>query len=127
MIKKVFIIIILAILFVGIIFFKLKENASKKLELTYEINAGIPFRWEYEIKDSTIAAFEKSYVVKDENKGGLVGGKVATNYVFKGLKKGKTIITFKFVNFTTNKVEKEEKHNVKVDDNLNISLVAIDE
>ena len=126
--KKILIGIIIIVLFIAIVIFKyiiLNNDSSKKLELTYEINAGIPFRWEYEIEDKNIVKFDKSYVIKDENKGGLVGGKVTTNYVFKGLKKGTTTITFKFVNFTTNQVTKEEKHTVKVDDNLNISLVAI--
>ena len=121
----IFLIILIVIIILFVLFKHLSkvEESTKKLELTYDISAGIPFRWEYEIEDESIVTFDKSYVVSDENKGGLVGGKVVTNYVFKGLKKGTTTITFKFVNFTTNIVDSEEKHTVIVDDDLNISLL----
>ena len=51
----------------------LKGN-NKTLEITKEINAGIPFKWEYVIEDPNIVEFKKSYVIRDDNKGGLVGG-----------------------------------------------------
>lgn len=102
---------------------KVSDN-PKELELTYEINAGIPFRWDYEIEDESIVSFVKSYVVKDENTGGKVGAPVYTNYVFKGLKEGTTTITFKTVSITGERPDKKEKpHVVKVDKDLNISLV----
>ena len=127
--KKILITIVVVLIVVLIIVFRtiLANESSKKLELTYKISAGIPFRWEYEIEDEDIVYFDKSYVIKDENKGGKVGAPIYTNYVFKGRKKGKTTITFKFVNFTTNTVESEEKHTVRVDKNNNISLIIIPE
>ena len=100
-------------------------NTSKKLELTYDINAGIPYKWEYEIEDPTIVKFYKKYEIKNENKNGLVGGKISTNYVFKGLRRGKTTITFKYIDIRNNKIEKEEKLKVKVDKFRNISLVTV--
>ena len=121
----VIITVVLVIALILIVKYILNDESSKKLELTYEKSAGIPYKWEYEIEDDSIVTFDKSYVIKDENKGGLVGGKVYTNYVFKGLKKGTTTITFRFINFTTNEIDSEEKHTVKVDDDLNISLVAV--
>ena len=102
-------------------------NTSKKLELTYEINAGVPYKWEYEIEDPTIVKFYKKYELENENKNGLVGGKISTNYVFKGLRRGKTTITFKYIDIRTKKVEKEEKLNIRVDKFRNISLVTIPE
>jgi predicted secreted protein len=54
----------------------------------------------------------------------MVGATISTNYVFKGVKEGKTTITFKYVNIISNAVEKEEKVTVKVDKHKNISLVA---
>ena len=84
----------------------------------------IPFRWEYEIKDEDIVEFVRSYVVEDQNeKWALVGAPVITNYVFKGLKEGRTVIIFKYVNFVNNIVDKTEEHEVIVDKVLNISLV----
>ena len=101
-----------------------KDNNSKVLELTYEINAGIPFKWEYEIEDESIVKFVKSYVVKDENTGAKAGASVYTNYVFEGLKEGTTTITFKTVSITGEYPDSNiEKNIVKVDKDLNISLV----
>ena len=101
-----------------------KDNNSKVLELTYEINAGIPFKWEYEIEDESIVKFVKSYVVKDENTGAKTGASVYTNYVFEGLKEGTTTITFKTVSITSEYPDSNiEKNIVKVDKDLNISLV----
>ena len=125
--KKLIGIAIIIFLIISVLIIRIvsKNDSSKQLELTYDINAGIPFRWEVEVEDESIVKYVKNYVVEDENKGGLVGGKISRNYVFKGLKEGTTTITFKYVNFTENRVEKEEKHTVKVDKDLNISLVGI--
>ena len=107
--------------------FKSEVSSPKQFILTYKINAGIPFRWEYEIEDNSIIRFVNSYVLKDENKGALVGAPVYTNYVFEGIKEGTTVITFKYVNFVDNYVSSTEKHIVKVDKDLNVSEVFIDE
>ncbi len=123
------IIILIGCLFIGVISSFIHKNHFVKnlneLELTYEINAGIPFKWQYVIEDESIVEFVKSYVIRDDNKGGLVGASVYTNYVFRGLKEGTTTITFQYVNFTNgNKIFEERKHIVRVDDKLHISLVT---
>jgi predicted secreted protein len=112
---------IVTIIFASKILIKKVDNSSKQLELTYEINAGIPFKWVYEIEDESIVQFVRSYVVKDENTGGKVGASVYTNYVFKGLKKGTTTITFKYIYFDDNKVHKKRSHIINVDEDNNIS------
>ena len=98
------------------------NSSSKTLEHTYTTNGGVPYYWEYEIEDKSIVEFVKDYVVEDKNKGGLVGAPISTNYVFKGLKKGKTKITFKYVSVVDGTVAKEEVTKVLVDKNKNISL-----
>ena len=118
--------VILIIIIIVVIVIIKSIDSSKQLELTYEINAGIPFKWEYVIEDESIVEFKKSYVIRDDNKGGLVGGKIVTNYVFVGKKEGTTKVTFKFVSITDEDYPpKEEEHIVKVDKDLNISLVAM--
>lgn len=119
--------IILIIIFLIIILIAKSIKSSKELELTYEINAGIPYKWEYVIEDPNIVEFKKSYIVRDDNKGGLVGGKVVTNYVFVGKKEGITTVTFNFVRIDReeNEIESSETHNIKVDKDLNISLLAL--
>ena len=54
-----------------------------------------------------------------------MNGNIDINYVFKGLKEGKTTIIFKYVSLD-GEVVKEEKQTVKVDKNKNISLVVVD-
>ena len=124
--KVIIFVVIILIIAIFLVLFnnKTKEGNPKELELTYEINAGIPFRWEYEIGDKSVVEFVKSYVVRDDNKGGKVGASVYTNYVFKGLREGETTITFKVVSITGEYEDTSHKvHRVKVDKDLNISLV----
>ena len=101
-----------------------KDESSKTLELTYNTNGGVPYEWKYEIKDESIVKFVKSYEVENKNKNGMVGAPISINYVFKGLKEGKTTITFKYVSITDDSIDKEETVTVKVDKNKNISLQA---
>ena len=114
------VIIIIAVLL--IVLLPKKEN-SKEIEITKVISAGIPFRWEYEIKDKDIVEFVRSYVIKDENTGGKVGAKVHTNYVFKGLKEGNTDITFRVVSITNEYEPYDETiYHIIVDKDLNIRI-----
>ena len=119
-----FIILTIFVLFIAVKFIIPINKSSKELELTYKISAGIPFKWQYEIEDPDVVSFVKSYVVRNENKGAIVGAPIYTKYVFKGLKKGETTITFKIVSITDGTVSNEEKHKVKVDENNNISLIT---
>ena len=122
-------IIILIAIVVLIIILPKKDKPSnnrnpKELEITKEINAGIPFKWEYEIKDSDIIEFSNSYVLRDDNTGGKVGASVYTNYVFKGLKAGETTIIFRMVSITNEYEPTDEVvYNIKVDNELNIYLI----
>ena len=101
-----------------------KRKKAKKLELVYKISAGIPFKWEFEIKDKDIVEFVKSYVVRDDNKGALVGAHVYTKYIFKGIKEGNTTISFRLVSITgEHGIQNEDKYMVMVDKNMNISLI----
>ena len=125
------VLVIIVLIIVGISFFVFKsknikkEVNSKELEITYELNAGIPFKWTVEIEDESIVEYVRSYVVRDDNKkGALTGASVYTNYVFKGLKEGTTSITFKLVNFADNYVSREEVHKVNVDSEGNITLIG---
>lgn len=120
------IIIILVVISIGL-FFILKNKSPKEIELTIESTAGIPYKWEYEIEDDSVVKLDRKYVIKNENTGGKVGGHIYTNYVFKGLKPGKTIVHFKYVNINNkNDIYKEETDILKVDNNLNISLVLME-
>ena len=116
-------IVVVIIVAVLLIILLPKKNSSKEIEITKVISAGIPFRWEYEIKDKDIVEFVRSYVVKDENTGGKVGAKVHTNYVFKGLKEGNTDITFRVVSITNEYEPYDETvYHINVDKDLNIKI-----
>ena len=125
--KKVMIgigIVFLAALFVVLKIVIPSTTGSKELELTYKTNGGVPYKWEYEIEDASIVEFVKTKDVTSESDKELTGGPVYINYIFKGLKEGKTTIIFKYINITDNSIEKEEKVEVKVDKYKNISLIA---
>ena len=101
-----------------------EENNPKELVLTYKMNAGIPFKRIYEIEDESIVEFVRSYVKKDENTGAIVGAPIYTSYIFKGLKEGETIITFKVVSITDdNDIMSEDTNKIQVDKDGNISLI----
>ena len=126
--KKVMIGIV--IIFAAVLFVVLKivipnTTGSKELELTYKTNGGVPYKWEYKIEDESIVEFVKTKDITSEEDKKLTGGPVYINYIFKGLKKGKTTITFKYVNITNGAIEKEDKIVVKVDKYKNISLIVI--
>ena len=40
------------------------NKKPKHLELTYSINTGIPFKWEVEIEDETVAKLKKGMLQK---------------------------------------------------------------
>ena len=100
---KGIIILVVLILIVGIVYlvYRYKNKTHQiiknpyEIELTLEKTAGIPFTYDYEIEDPEILKLDRNYVLKDENKNGLVGGHIYVNYVFKGLKEGKTKVRFK--------------------------------
>ena len=96
------------------------NGSEKELIISYEINSGIPFKWEYDIEDNSIVTFVKSYVLSDDKDEVIDGANVTTNYVFKGLKEGTTTITFKCISLADGKATIVEKHKVRVDKDLNI-------
>ena len=126
--KKVLVgigIIFLAVLFVVLKIIIPDKAGHKELELTYKTNGGVPYIWEYKIEDESIVEFVKIKDITPEEYKELDGGPVYINYIFKGLKKGKTTITFKYVNTIDGSVKQEDKLTVKVDKYKNISLNLI--
>ena len=96
---------------------------NKYLILNYEISAGIPFKWEFEIEDESIVEFVEKKTLKSKSRKPLCGGPVYTDYKFRGLKEGETKIIFKFVSITNEYDESREEHKVRVDKDNNIYLV----
>ena len=118
-------IILIGVLFVVLGIIIPNESGSKTIELTMQTNGGVPYEWQYEIKDMDIVEFVKSYEIDNQNKNGLVGAPISINYVFKGIKEGKTTITFKYVSLSDGEIAQEKDFNIKVDNKKNISLIAI--
>lgn len=126
--KKVMIgvgIILLAVLFIILRIVIPSTLGSKELELTYKTNGGVPYKWKYKIEDESIVKFVRTKDITSNEDKKLDGGPVYTNYIFKGLKQGKTTITFKYINIVDGSIDKEEKITVKVDKYKNISLNLI--
>jgi len=121
---KTIVIVVLAIVTSIAMILANQNKGKKEVEITMDINAGIPFKWEYKISDEKIVKFVKQYVKEDNNKDGMVGAKVSTNYVFEGLKEGKTQVIFSFVDITDGTISKQEIYTLKVDKNKNIEIVS---
>ncbi len=121
---KTIVIVVLAIVTSIAMILANQNKGNKEVEITMDINAGIPFKWEYKISDEKIVKFVKQYVKEDNNKDGMVGAKVSTNYVFEGLKEGKTQVIFSFVDITDGTISKQEIYTLKVDKNKNIEIVS---
>lgn len=117
------VILVAAIIIVACVLGK-GTSGSKKIEITRKTNGGVPYKWEYTIKDESIVKLEKTKDITSKEDKELAGGPVYINYIFKGLKKGKTTVTFKYVSIIDGSVEEEETFTLKVDSNKNISLVA---
>ena len=101
----------------------LNDSLSKTIEISYETNYSLPFRYEYEIKDEDIVELVKKYTTDDTNGEIIDGAPVTTHYVFKGLKEGETTITFKSVSVENGSITWEEKKYIKVDKDNNISII----
>ena len=127
--KKLIISLILFIIIVcGLVIFlevHKGKSGSKTLELTYKTSAGVPYEWTYEIKDKSIVTLDESFKETVDYDKNIKGGPVYVHYVFKGLKKGVTTITFKYVSIVDNEISKEETVKVKVDKYKNISLMGM--
>ncbi len=109
------------------LFNKKDKKKDNLLEIKYNLSSGIPFRWEFEIENSKVCDFVKRESNAEKTKEPICGGNVETNYYFKGLKKGKTTIIFKCINFADNYLSEIHEYKVMVDDNLNISLISKEE
>ena len=96
---------------------------SKKIEISYKISSGIPFRWEYEIEDESIVKLMKKETRGEKTKVPICGGQLNIKYIFKGIKEGNTRIIFKLVNFADNYIDREEEYKVSVDEKHNIKII----
>lgn len=120
--KKTIICIVIILVFILLIIIA-KTTSSKELELTLKTNGGVPYKWEYKIEDESIVKFIKTKEITSKKDKELAGGPVYIKYIFKGLKEGKTTITFKYVNIIDNSIKKKDRVIVKVDKYKNISII----
>ena len=98
--KKIILIVICAIVFLGIIITAIVLNANKNSdveEIVLEKLYNDIYEWEYEIKDPSIVKIESKKVTGDI-KGETNVKKVKERFTFKALKPGKTDIKFVFKN-----------------------------
>ncbi len=121
------IIIGIGIIFLGVLLTISKiiipnTSGHKELELTYKSETS--YKWEYEIEDESIVelARTKDITSEEDRKSGEI---IYVNYIFRGLKQGKTTVTFKYINTENGSIEKERKLTIKVDKYKNISLIAL--
>lgn len=116
-----FIIVIVGLMCFFLIF---HNTINKNLEIVVKTNGGVPFKWEYEIEDTSIVKFVEMKEVENKNTNGMVGAEIQYKYVFKGLKEGTTNIVFRYVDIRDGAISQEEVHNIKVDKNLKVTEIT---
>lgn len=119
---KYFIIIIVAlIVFFLINYFLNVKKQSGIFEIVEKTNGGVPYVWKYEIKNKDIVEYVETI---DVNKAGknTVGGPVEQHFKFKALKKGNTIIRFRYLSVVNSSVDQDKTYNIYVDNNLNVKI-----
>ena len=94
------------------------KTASNEIVVT--TNGGVPYVWEYEIKDQSIIKFDNNTVKNLDPDS--EGGRIEEHYTFKGLKKGTTTITFKYTDVRDNKAKETKEYKVTVDKDLNVTI-----
>ena len=117
--KKYIMLICSLVLIIGLlaILLYLKWPNNK---ITLKTNGGVPYTWQYTIKDDSIVKFKKKETkVKDKN---LAGGEVIEYYFFEGLKKGKTTIKFEYKSIVDSKVDKTKTYKVTVSKNKKVQI-----
>ena len=119
--KKILLFIISFIIVILLIIIGFSKS-KKELDIVLKTNGGVPYEWKYSLSNDNIKLVKQYSKVKNKDKE-LAGGPVEIHYVFKGVKKGETKITFKYVNFVNNTESKKNIYKVKVDKNMNISYV----
>lgn len=97
------------------------SNESKTLELTYTVEDKDEYKWEYEINDEKTVKVVDTFVVSENGKS------VATNYVFRGLKKGFATVKFKYIRISDGEIIKTEVTTLRVDARKNVSLSVYDD
>lgn len=128
--KKVLIVLIIIIILIvlALLYFFLKpkksdtEKAPKNYHVVLDINAGIPFKWEYKIDDESILKLKEKVVKAEETKEPISGGLMHEYYTFEGLKEGETRVTFSFVNITDNTSDETREYKAVVDKDLKVTV-----
>ena len=95
-----------------------KERDLKpgEFELVKMTNGGVPYKWEVSTSNKNVKCVGMYSVALNDAE----GGPVEEHYIFKGVKKGTTIITFKYVSVVDNKEEKDRRSSftIEVNDKL---------
>ncbi len=111
---------IVILLIVGLLILFLNKNDDS---IIITENGGTSSRWEYEIEDKTIVEFDKTNIISSSNN---EGGEIKTEYIFKGLKEGKTTIKFNHYDFVNDVIEETIVYEANVDKNLNIKISKVE-
>ncbi len=117
------IIILLAVLFI----FFTKEKPIDKVEEEHIIVSefgGAPFYWRYEVDNKNIAQLKETRVISESDEG-TDGGESKIEYIFEGLKKGKTTIKFESYDFVNDEVDETIVYEVQVDKDLNVKIFKL--
>ncbi len=117
--KKGIIIGIIIVIIIAVVLI-LFNPFAKKNYVILKTNGGVPYKWEYTIENLNVIKFDEM-VSTSKNKN-ITGGEILEKYIFKGLKKGETTITFEYKNFTDGTVDQTKVYKVTVNKNLKVKI-----
>lgn len=120
--KKTLVLVpVILIIFGVILVVSFAENKeSRKLEVTTIINAKENYRCEVFIEDESIVKYIGNYSLNEKEH--FDDGKSHINFVFEGLKVGKTTICIKCINTEDDTILNEDTFNVMVNRKLETSI-----
>ncbi len=121
--KKIIIIIsflfIIALIVVSTIFI-ISNKEGKRLEITTIIDKKDNYTCEINIKDEKIVKYVDKYSLNEKEN--FDDGKSHINFIFKGIKPGRTTVTIKCIDTKNNEVLNNETHKVMVNKKLETSI-----
>lgn len=116
--------VILIILVVILVILFAVNKESRELEVTTIINAKENYRCEVFIEDESIVKYIGNYSLNEKEH--FNDGKSHVNFVFKGLKVGKTTICIKCINTVDDTILNEDTFNVMVNRRLETSIYVLE-
>lgn len=120
-----YLLVIVFVVVILVLVLKISGNVLEKdtiFEITFDTNAGIPFKYECAVVDESVIKLKEEYSTSEKTKVPVSGGPVKVHFVFEPLKEGVTYIKCDYKNFADNYIEDTFEYKVTVDKDLKTTM-----